>query len=274
MSSKGKEGVSTPQADTLADRMKTYEAPFEYTLPANSPVILRLDGHRFSRFTKHFDRPFDQRIHNAMVATSSDLLKYFPSATVAYTQSDEITLVFPNGVQSFNDRVQKLASLASSYCSVRFGGHLRNFLAETPEPKVEESTFEDITFAHFDARWYAVPSVEEALNVLLWRCRGDAVRNAITAFARTLYSTQEMHKKHYNQLLEMMKTEKGVQFEESVPKWALQGCLLKREQFEHQGHNPKTGLREATLRVRTRVEYRGVTEFNDKNLRLVTDKYW
>lgn len=264
---------SNLQETTLADRMKKYEEPFEFTLPT-SPIILRLDGHCFSRFTKHFDRPFDQRIHEAMVATSSDLLKYFPTATVAYTQSDEITLVFPNGLQSSNGRIQKLASLASSYCSVRFGSHLRSFLTANPEPTVADSAFEEIAFAHFDARLYAVPSVEEALNVLLWRCKVDAVRNAVTAFARTMYTTEEIHKKQNKQLISMMETEKGIRFEESVPKWALQGCLLKREQFEHEGFNPKTGLKEPTMRTRTRADYRGVTEFNDENLRLVTDKYW
>src|SRR4051812_23385307 len=120
---------------TLADRMKKYEASHDYTLPPTSPAILRLDGHGFSKFTAHFCRPFDQRIHDAMIATCADLLHFFPPAIVAYTQSDEITLVFPNGVQSFNDRIQKLVSLAASYCSVRFNVHLSALLAETPEPK-------------------------------------------------------------------------------------------------------------------------------------------
>jgi tRNA(His) guanylyltransferase len=162
---------STSAPLTLADRMKQYEASFDYALPTSSPVILRLDGHTFSRFTAHFCRPFDQRIHDAMIATCSDLLKYFPQATVAYTQSDEITLVLPARVQSFNERVQKLSSLAASYCSVRFNAHLAAFLVANPEPKVKSTAFENLGTAHFDARFFTVPSVEEALNCLLWRCR-------------------------------------------------------------------------------------------------------
>lgn len=258
----------------LAARMKQYEASFDFTLPSDFPIVLRLDGHTFSRFTSHFCRPFDQRIHDAMIAVSTDLLKYFPAATVAYTQSDEITLVFPAGVQGFNERVQKLSSLAASYCSVRFNAHLATLLAANPEPKVKDSAFDKVGTAHFDARFFAVPTVEEAFNCILWRCRNDAVRNSVNAFARTLYTSNQMHGKTAHVLLNMMRTEKGVVFEEAVPRWAIEGSLLKREQVEHEGVNKKTGKVEKTLRTRTRVEDRGVRTFSAENLRLVTDKYW
>ncbi|KAF1845490.1 uncharacterized protein K460DRAFT_283147 [Cucurbitaria berberidis CBS 394.84] len=258
----------------LADRMKKYEASFDYTLPLDSPIILRLDGHGFSRFTAHFCRPFDQRIHDAMISTCSDLLSFFPQATVAYTQSDEITLVFPDGVQSFNERVQKLSSLAASYCSVGFNKYLAEYLERQPEPKVKASAYEKLGTAHFDARFFAVPSVEEALNCLLWRCRNDAVRNSVSGFARTLYTTKQMHGKRTTELLEMMESEKGVKFEEAVPKWAIEGCLVKREQYEHEGVNLKTGETEKTLRTRIRVEERGVRDFSAENLKLITERYW
>lgn len=268
----------TPQpADkvpSLATRMKQYEASFDFTLPSGSPVVLRLDGHAFSKFTSHFCRPFDQRIHDAMTATCTDLLAYFPSATVAYTQSDEITLAFPTGVKGFNARVQKLSSLAASYCSVRFNAHLGALLATSPEPRVKESAYQRLSTAHFDARFFAVPTAEEVLNCILWRCRNDAVRNSVGAFARTMYSTQEMHGKTSQDLIDMMREEKNVDFETAVPRWAIEGCLLKREQVEHEGVNLKTGKMEKTLRTKTRVEERGVRKFSEENLKLVTDKYW
>ncbi|OAL52208.1 Thg1-domain-containing protein [Pyrenochaeta sp. DS3sAY3a] len=277
--------TSPPQSDdltqpsddkplSLASRMKQYEASFDFTLPSNSPIVLRLDGHGFSRFTAHFDRPFDERIHSAMIATCADLLKYFAQATVAYTQSDEITLVFPAGVQAFNERLQKLASLAASYCSVRFNAHLATAIAEHPEMPLKKTAHEKLGTAHFDARFFAVPSPEEALNCLLWRCRNDAVRNAVNGFARTMYSTKQMHGKRTSELLEMMEKEKGVKFEEAVPKWAIEGCVMKREQYEHEGVNGATGAVEKTLRTRTRVEHRGVREFSEENLKLVSEKYW
>jgi len=262
------------KAPPLAARMKQYEASFDYTLSSETPIILRLDGHAFSKFTSHFCKPFDQRIHDAMIGACTDLLAYFASATLAYTQSDEITLIFPDGVQSFNDRVQKLSSLAASYCSVRFNAHLATLLAANPEPKVEDMAFERLGTAHFDARFFAVPNVEEALNCVLWRCRNDAIRNAVNAFARTMYTTKEMHGKTAKELVEMMKDEKGVVFEQAVPRWAIEGCLLKRERVGHEGLNLKTGKVEKTLRTKTRVEERGIREFSTENLKLVTEKFW
>ncbi|KAI1404444.1 glycoside hydrolase family 55 protein [Hypoxylon fuscum] len=258
------------QRPSLGDRMKQYEAQFESKLPPSSPVVLRLDGHNFSRFTAqpYFRRPFDTHIHNAMISTCSDLiLNYFPRASVAYTQSDEITLVFPEGVQLFNERLQKLNSLAASYCTVRFNAHLAAWFPDVKDVKL-------LGTAHFDARFFAVPSVEEALNCILWRCRGDAVRNGISAFARTLFSQSQMQGKTSAELVEMMRCEKNVIYEEAVPKWAIEGCLVKREFYEHEGVNPQTGQAVVTTRTQTRVEERGIREFSSENLQLVTDRYW
>ncbi|KAI4685807.1 uncharacterized protein J4E88_003643 [Alternaria novae-zelandiae] len=272
--------VETPPAPrtdkplSLAARMKSYEAQFDQILPLDKPIILRLDGHGFSRFTSHFARPFDERIHTAMISTCADLLHFFPRATVAYTQSDEITLVFPEGVQSFNERVQKLCSLSASYCSVRFNKHLTDALKAMPEPEVKGDVEEVLGTAHFDARFFPVPDIAEALNNLIWRCRNDAVRNSVSAFARTMYSTKEMNGKKTKDLVNMMLEEKSVRFEEAVPKWAIEGCLIKREQYEHEGVNLKTGETEKTFRTRTRVEERGIREFGDEGLKLVTSRYW
>ncbi|CAJ2506448.1 Uu.00g005780.m01.CDS01 [Anthostomella pinea] len=264
----------TPK-QSLADRMKHYESLTETTLPASSPVLLRLDGHGFSKLTSHFARPFDERIHAAMTATAADLLThYFPRATLAYTQSDEITLVFPAGVQAFSERVQKLASLSAGYCSARFNAHLAAALAATPEPAVGEAAYGVLGTAHFDARLFAVPDEAEALNGVLWRCRGDAVRNSIGAFARTLFSAREMHGRTGAELVEMMRVKRGVVFEEAVPRWAVEGCLVKRELYRYEGTNPKTGMLETATRTRTRVEERGVREFSEEILKLVTQRYW
>ncbi|KAI2610761.1 glycoside hydrolase family 55 protein [Hypoxylon fragiforme] len=268
-----------PTTNTLADRMKQYELASETTLPTTSPLILRLDGHNFSRFTAHphFSRPFDQRIHDAMVSTCTDLLlTFFPRASVAYTQSDEITVVFPEGgVQLFNDRVQKLSSLAASYCTVRFNAHLAAALVRGSGlgfgPGGDDAIFGT---AHFDARFFAVPSVEEALNCLLWRCRGDAIRNSISAFARTMFSAAEMHGRTSAELVSMMRRERNIIYEERVPRWALEGSIIKRELYQHEGRNPQTGQLMTTTRTRTRIEDRGVKEFSTENLRIVTTRFW
>jgi tRNA(His) guanylyltransferase len=130
-------------------------------------------------------------------------------------------------VNSFNERVQKLGSLAASYCSVRFGWHLGSCLQKEPEPAVRGGR-EATGVAHFDARFFAVPSRAEALNCLIWRCRGDAVRNSVSGFARSLFEQKEMHGKSTEELKGMIFERSGKQFEELVPQWAVEGCLVKR----------------------------------------------
>ena len=77
----------------LAARMKAYEEPLDHVVDPNLPFIIRLDGHKFSKFTKGFRKPFDVRLHRAMVRSACDVLSEL-RPTVAYTQSDEITFVF------------------------------------------------------------------------------------------------------------------------------------------------------------------------------------
>lgn len=256
---------------TLAARMKAHEATYDTTLPTGSPTILRLDGHAFSKLTSHFSRPFDQRIHSTMINTSSDLLNHFPSATLAYTQSDEITLVFPSGIGSFNDRIQKISSLAAAYCTASFNLHLSAAMVKMPEPRIKEGV---LGTAYFDARVLVVPSVEEALTCVIWRFRGDALRNSVGSFARTMYSTKELHLKNNHQILDIMRVEKGVVFEEAVPKWAVEGSMVKKEKFLHEGKSLKTGELETTERTRLKVLDRGIRCFSDENLKLITERFW
>lgn len=103
----------TRPADALGDEMKQYEAAScDAVVDMSLPCVVRLDGHCFHTFTRGFRRPYDIRIHTAMVATATDLLERFQAVT-AYTESDEISLLFPpseaeNASLPFNGRVQKI----------------------------------------------------------------------------------------------------------------------------------------------------------------------
>jgi tRNA(His) guanylyltransferase len=62
-------------------------------------------------------------------------------------------------------------------------------------------------------------------------------------------------------------------FREAVPSWAVQGTMVKKEQYEFEGRNKKTEQLEKTLRTRTRAVDSGLTEFPEANLSLVIEKY-
>jgi tRNA(His) guanylyltransferase len=157
-------------ADPIGERMKTYERSSESQIDQTKPVIARIDGHKFSKFTKGFKRPFDDRLHETMRLTTEDLLTQF-NAYLGYTESDEITLIFHECDEEkrqefiFSGRTQKLSSLLASYATARFNFHLMK----------QDFSKDDILLrkvsmmtAHFDARVFNVPDRNEALNNLIW----------------------------------------------------------------------------------------------------------
>jgi tRNA(His) 5'-end guanylyltransferase len=78
----------------LGDRIKHYEKmeTAEKFMPM-LPIVARLDGRSFSKFTKSMTKPFDID----MTAIMQEVTKYLVKETgadIGYTQSDEITLVF------------------------------------------------------------------------------------------------------------------------------------------------------------------------------------
>jgi tRNA(His) 5'-end guanylyltransferase len=47
--------------DPIAKKMKAYEATYATHLNSDKWVLVRLDGHKFSTFTRSFDKPYDPR---------------------------------------------------------------------------------------------------------------------------------------------------------------------------------------------------------------------
>ena len=55
---------------SLGDRIKGYESQYGMEISPDSEIIVRIDGHHFSAFTKGFDKPFD-------TALSEELTDFF-----------------------------------------------------------------------------------------------------------------------------------------------------------------------------------------------------
>jgi len=77
----------------LGDRMKRYEAVSQHSLLPKVPVIARFDGKAFHTFTKGLNKPWDDRLFQAMQATALTLCQEIQGACFAYTQSDEISVL-------------------------------------------------------------------------------------------------------------------------------------------------------------------------------------
>lgn len=242
--------VSAPKL-SLGDRMKAYEAQNMLQIDTKLPWMVRLDGHKFSSFTRSFKRPFDDRIHNCMVAACKALLLEF-HPTLVFTCSDEITLVFPSfeslkpaepaeesGKKSDGDkqeqtmayggRIQKVATLMASLASVAFDRELR---LQTFDGATEQKLIDylDTHAPYFDARIFNVPTTTEIVSNLIWRSHYDYRRNSISQYARSFYSPKEMHKLNSTQLLEKLEKEKGVKWEDLPGKYRF-GSFFKRQNY-------------------------------------------
>lgn len=205
--------------DALGDRMKAYEnQTCGIRLIPRIPVIARLDGKGFSKFTKGLKRPYDKRLSDLMVETTKYLVKE-TNANCGYTQSDEITLVFyTDKIESsiyFDGRLFKMIGDLAAMASVYFNRELGKYLPEKADK-----------MPRFDARVYNVPTLEEAVNSFIWR-EMDATKNSITMAASEYYSHKELMGKNGSEKQEML-FQKGVNWND-YPSFFKRGTYIQRK---------------------------------------------
>jgi tRNA(His) guanylyltransferase len=241
--------------DVLGDRMKMYEnVESNRRFMPLLPIIARLDGMGFSKFTKDMERPYDERMSRIMKLTAAFLLEE-THAVAAYTQSDEITLAwFSNSLKSqtwFDGRVLKMNTALASKASIYFNELVAEHLPEKYKKRRPA----------FDCRAFNMPNLEEATNNFLWRER-DATKNSVNMTSTAYYSDKEVLDKDTNERLDMLMA-KGVNWNK-YPSFFKRGTFITRgvteepftvEEIEklparHQAHsNPKLTVRRNIIRV-------------------------
>jgi tRNA(His) guanylyltransferase len=202
---------------SLGDRMKFYESRFADVVMPMIPVMARLDGRSFSKFTTGLERPFDRRLSQLMRDTTRHLMEE-TMALAGYTQSDEITLVWlqarPDSEILFSGKLHKMVSILASIASVYFNKMLP---LEIPEKTLSAPVF--------DCRVWNVPLEYEACNCFIWR-EMDATRNSVSMAARSFYSHKELHGKNSSEMQEMM-FQKGQNWND-YPSFFKRGTYLTR----------------------------------------------
>lgn len=209
--------------DSLGSRMKRYEVVSKGLLPLNSYVIVRVDGKKFSTYTKNFVKPFDQSITDCMNDATIALCKEMQNAVCGYVQSDEISILMYDGtkVESqpyFDNEIQKICSITASTATATFNQQMNlckikkamEFIGNDPYfisnliiNCVKEKQ------AKFDSRCFVLPNVDEVVNYFLWRYK-DCVKNSISSVAQAHFSQKQLDGKNSNQRQEMLFTEKGI----------------------------------------------------------------
>lgn len=272
-------------AQELGDRLKVLEKEYEgERLPRHQPFVVRLDGHKFSKFTKKFRKPYDSFFAEMMLKTSEDLLNEFNPRTV-YTASDEITMVFhgiPEDAQGsthiYDGRRQKICSLMAGFASTRFNQHMLQHSVTTyllTTNKRSDMFYKQVRellgVAYFDARVFSVTNDIEAMESILWRQRDDTFRNGVNAIAQATFSSRALHGKKLGEVMEMLR-QKNILINE-YPSHLLYGTMFKKKLVTVIGKNPKTGETCPVVRGRVHSESVSLSKMADA-VGFVMSKYW
>lgn len=223
---------------SLGDRMKNYENVYRVYLPSRLPVIIRVDMRAGHTYTRGFQRPFDTYMHAAMVETAKGLCAEVSGCKMAYTQSDEISLLVTNNdtIETqpwFGNNLQKIVSLTAAKASISFQQAMQKIFSNSAlcSEIVDSNYFTYILHLKnvmFDSRAFILPE-DEVTNYFIWR-QQDATRNSIEMAARAYFSHKECDHKNCNKLQEML-FQKGINWN-YYEVWQKRGVCIKKIEIE------------------------------------------
>ena len=230
--------------DELDQRLRIYETAHDFCVPPNLYIVARLDGRSFTKLTKEthdFERPFDIRFRDMMIETVKHLMGCGVKIIYAYTESDEISLLFDLEDNTFSRKTRKLISILAGEASAKF-----SLLLGEP--------------AAFDCRLSQLPRKQDVIDYFRWR-NEDAHRNALNAHCYWLLRDQGKSKVEATEMLEGKSTafknellfQHGINFND-LPSWQKRGIGFYWGEKEKEGWNPVKREKVVVLRKEIIVE--------------------
>lgn len=231
--------------DELDEKMRVFETAADFCVLPGIFMVARLDGRSFTRLTKEvckFEAPFDERFRDMMVATTESVMTSGFRIIYAYTESDEISLLFALDEQLFGRKLRKYNSTLAAEASARFSLLLGQV-------------------ATFDCRISQLPSIELVVDYFRWR-NADAARNALNAYCYwTLRKQGESEQQAAGRLEGLSVGAKnellfqlGVNFND-VANWQKRGVGLYWEEYDKPARNPITGIDVVARRRRIKRDF-------------------
>ncbi len=202
----------------LGDRMKVYERAFQQVLPRRSYTLIRLDGRAFHTYLRNAVKPFDTQFMAEMDMVAQWLCVDIQGARLAYTQSDEISIL--------------ITDFASEQTEPWFGGVIAKQLSISASLATAVLNERRPGRALFDSRVFTIADPVEVANYFLWRQR-DAVRNSISMAAQSHFSHKRLHGVSSGGMQELLWSEAGVNWNDYPD-----GCKRGRVAIRKTGERP------------------------------------
>ena len=218
------------RSDDLETRLRRFETALDAPIPAGFQIVARLDGRSFTRLTHeicNFEAPFDRGFHDLMASTSRHLMACGFNILLAYSESDEISLLFHPDEGSFGRKPRKWISVLAGEASAAFSLALGRVAA-------------------FDGRLSVLPGPEQVVDYFRWRMN-DAARCCLNGHAYWLLRGQGLSARAVAGLLQGMSRaakhellfQHGINFD-ALPTWQKRGFGVYWRERLIVGHNPLT----------------------------------
>ena len=212
--------MANQSKDGLGDRMKHYEMVWRRQFVPRLPLIVRVDGKAFHTLTRNLNRPFDESFGSAMHGVALALCKEVAGAMMAYTQSDEISLLVRDDQSLttqawFDKEADKIVSVTAGIASAEMTAQLGNGVR-----------------AVFDSRAFVLPR-EEVVNYFIWR-QQDATRNSVSMashaeLVKKVGKTEaqaKLHGKSWAEQQEILFADCGINWNDYPAMWKRGVCIV------------------------------------------------
>lgn len=200
-----------------------------------------MDGRGFSRFTQsRFKKPFDDRFHDLMARTATALLTEL-HGIYAYTESDEISVLFRPAWDLFDREVEKLVSHSAAIASAMF-----SMAAQVP--------------VSFDSRLWIGARDQRVVDYFRWRM-ADAERCCLNGWcywtlreggASVAAATAALQGRSVGDKNEVL-FQHGINFN-NLPVWQRRGTGIYFETYEKPGFDPIRQVPVTATRRRVKVD--------------------
>ena len=249
---------------SLGDRLKKIEQQNTHYVNAEFPLYARLDGKKFSGFTRGMQRPFDDVFNEMMTQTVKTLVEE-TNASLAFHQSDEISLFWHDDVATdFGARRDKLLGELVGLATARFVQLTHEFFPNLVN-----------RLPRFDCRLMNV-SEATAADFFMWR-QMDCIKNSVSQMSSAYIAHSELLGVSTGKRKQMLEELLGKPWDELPAHYRL-GTFIRRIQEhrtidvahipeEHRWRVPESAIRNVT----SKLVYSPIQQFDDPRDILYTD---